>query len=52
MQQLRNDYSLITFPPLSIAMYSFIQLSGLSRREENENEQSSKLKTLFEGAEP
>ena len=26
MQQLRNDYSL-TFPPLSIARYSFIQLS-------------------------
>ena len=28
MQQLRNDYSL-TFPPLSIARYSFIQLSRL-----------------------
>ena len=32
MQQLRNDYSL-TFPPLSIARYSFIQLSRLRRRE-------------------
>ena len=32
MQQLRNDYSL-TFPPLSIARYSFIQLSRLRRSE-------------------
>ena len=31
MQQLRNDYSL-TFTPLSIARYSFIQLSRLRRR--------------------
>ena len=38
MQQLRNDYSL-TFTPLAIARYSFIQLSGLRRREENENAQ-------------
>ena len=30
-QQLHNDYSL-TFPPLSIARYSFIQLSELRRR--------------------
>ena len=30
MQQLRNDYSL-TFPPLSIARYSFIQLSEQGR---------------------
>ena len=35
MQQLRNNYSL-TPSPLSIARYSFIQLSGLRRREENE----------------
>ena len=41
MQQLRNDYSL-TCPPLSIARYSFIQLSRLRRREENENAQASK----------
>ena len=41
MQQLRNDYSL-TFPPLSIARYSFIQLSRLRRREENETAQTSK----------
>ena len=36
MQQLRNDYSL-TCPPLSIARYSFIQLSRLRRREVKEN---------------
>ena len=42
MHQLRNDYSL-TCPPLSIARYSFIQLSRLRRREENENAQTSKL---------
>ena len=41
MQQLRNDYSL-TFPPLSIARYSFIQLSRLKRREVKENAQTSK----------
>ena len=41
MKQLRNDYSL-TCPPLSIARYSFIQLSRLRRREENENAQTSK----------
>ena len=41
MQQLRNDYSL-TFPPLSIAMYSFIQLSRLRRREVKENAQTLK----------
>ena len=41
MQQLRNDYTL-TFPPLSIARYSFIQLSRLRRREVNENAQTSK----------
>ena len=39
MQQLRNDYSL-TFPPLSIARYSFIQLSRLRRREVKENAQN------------
>ena len=38
MQQLRKDYSL-TCPPLSIASYSFIQLSRLRRREVNENAQ-------------
>ena len=38
MKQFRNDYSL-TFPPLYISMYSFIQLSRLRRREENENAQ-------------
>ena len=41
MQQLRNDYSL-TFPPLSIARHSFIQLSRLRRREVKENAQTSK----------
>ena len=41
MQQLHNDYSL-TFPPLSIARYSFIQLSRLRRREVKENAQTSK----------
>ena len=41
MQQLRNDYS-HTCPPLSIVRYSFIQLSRLRRREENENAQISK----------
>ena len=41
MQQLRNDYSL-TFPPLYIARYSFIQLSRLRRREVKENAQTSK----------
>ena len=38
---MRKQYSL-TFPPLSIARYSFIQLCGLRRREENENDQTSK----------
>ena len=37
----RNDYSLI-FPPLSMARYSFIQLSRLRRREVKENAQTSK----------
>ena len=41
MQQLRNDYPL-TFSPLSIARYSFIQLSRLRRREVKENAQTSK----------
>ena len=41
MQQLRNDYSL-TFPPMSIARYSFIQLSRLRRREVKQNAQTSK----------
>ena len=35
MQQLRNDYSL-TCAPLSIARYSFIQLSQIGRRGEEE----------------
>ena len=38
---MREDYSL-TFPPLSIARYSFIQLSGLRRRGVNENVKFSK----------
>ena len=37
----RKHYSL-PFTPLSIARYSFIQLSRLRRREENENAQTSK----------
>ena len=41
MQQLRKDHSL-TFPPLSIARYSFIQLSRLRRREANKNAHTSK----------
>ena len=36
-----EDYSL-TFPPLSISRYSFIQLSELGHRGENENAQTSK----------
>ena len=39
MQQLRATTKSLTFPPLSIARYSFIQLSRLRRREENENAQ-------------
>ncbi len=38
---MRKDYSL-TFPPLSIARYSFIQLTELGRRGENENAQTLK----------
>ena len=34
----REDYSFI-FPPLSIARYSFMQLSGLGRHEPSENAQ-------------
>ena len=41
IHQWRNDYSL-TFPSLSITRYSFIQLVGLGRREENEHAQTSK----------
>ena len=37
----RNDYSL-TFPPLPIARYSFIQLCELERHGENGNVQTSK----------
>ena len=42
MQQLRAKTKSLTCPPLSIARYSFIQLSLLRRREENENAQTSK----------
>ena len=38
MQQLHATTKSLTFPPL----YSFIQLSRLRRREENENAQTSK----------
>ena len=37
-----EDFSLIFPLPSIIARYSFIQLSGLGRREENENAQISK----------
>ena len=42
MQQLRATTKSLTFPPLSIARYSFIQLSRLRRREVKENAQTSK----------
>ena len=42
MQQLRAKTKSLTFPPLSIARYLFIQLSLPRRREENENAQTSK----------
>ena len=38
---MREDYSL-TFTPLSIARYSFIQLSELGHRGENEKAQTLK----------
>ena len=41
-QQLRVKTKSLTFPPLSIARYSFVQLSELGRRGENENAQTSK----------
>ena len=41
-QQLRATTKSLTFPPLSIARYSFIQLSRLRRRGENENAQTLK----------
>ena len=41
LQLLRKDFSL-TFPALTIARYSFKQLSELGRRGENENGQASK----------
>ena len=41
MQQLRATTKSLTFPPLSIARYSFM-LSGLRRRGQNENGQTSK----------
>ena len=44
----REDWSL-TFPPMSRARYSFIQLSELGRHGENENAQTSKrYKSGFE----
>ena len=42
MQQLRAKTKSLTFPPLSIARYSFIQLGQLGRREVKENAQTSK----------
>ena len=42
MQQLRAKTKSLTSPPLSIARYSFIQLSRLRRHEEKENAQTSK----------
>ena len=41
-QQLRATTKSLTFPPLSIARYSFIQLSQPGHREENENAQTLK----------
>ena len=41
-QQLRATATSLTFPPLSIARYSFIQLSGL--RHHGENEKMPKLR--------
>ncbi len=42
MQQLRAKTKSLTFPPLSIARYSFVQLSEMGRRGENENAKTSK----------
>ena len=50
MQQLRAKTKSLPCPPLSITRYSFIQLSLLRRREENENAQTSKR--LQRGFEP
>ena len=41
-QQLRAKTKSLTFSPLSIARYSFIQLSRLRHHGENENAQTSK----------
>ena len=42
MQQLRTKTKSLTFPPLSIARYSFIQLSQQGVNGENKNAQFSK----------
>ena len=39
---ITREYYSLTFPPLSIARYSFIQPSELGRHGENENTQASK----------
>ena len=43
MQQLHAKTKSLTFPPLSTARYSFIQLSELGRRGENENAQTYRM---------
>ena len=42
IHQLRATTKSLTCPPLSIARYSFIQLSDLGRRGENKNAETSK----------
>ena len=42
MQQSSATTKSLTFPPLSIVRCSFVQLSRLRRRDENENVQTSK----------
>ena len=42
MLQLLHKYYSLTFPPLSVARYSFIQLSKLRHHGENENAQAWK----------
>ena len=42
MQQLRAKTKSLTFQPLSIARYSFIQLNELGHRGDNENAHTSK----------
>ena len=43
MQRLHAKTKSLTFPPLYIARYSFIQLSELGRRRENENAQTYRM---------